>query len=144
MPQTPSGPSRTTATILHLALLLGPLVLVGVAVAWRGAPGSSFRVAPPVPASSLRLVGGVVAAACYGAALLLRSRLIPPAGDQPEHEWWAANQPRAVVLWALIEGGMALGGVIFLLSGDLPALLGITGAGLLLMLAFTPQRLAGG
>ena len=63
---------------------------------------------------------------------------------QPENEWWAANQQRAVVLWALIEGAMLLGPLIFLLSGDLPALLGITGAGLLLMLAFTPQRLTDG
>lgn len=144
MSQTPAGPNRTTATILHLALMLGPLVLVGVAVVLRAAPDSPFRLRSGMPLATLRLVGGVVAAGCYTAALLLRGRLDPPAGGESEDHWWAANQPRAVVLWALIEGAMLLGGVLFLLSGDLPILLGVTGTGLLLMLAFTPQRLAGG
>lgn len=144
MTQASRGPSRATATILHLALMLGPLLLIGIAVVLRRAPGSSFAAAPAIPPATLRLAAGAAAAAMYGVALLLRSRLSPPANGQPEDGWWADNQPRAVVLWALIEGGMLLGSVAYLLSGDLPLLLGISGAGLVLMLAFTPARLAGG
>lgn len=86
-------------------------------------------------------MGGALAG--YGAALVLRGRIQPPDGGTPEDAWWTANQTRMLLVWALVEGPMLLGGVVYLLQGDLATLVTVVGAGLLLMILHAPARLRG-
>ena len=139
---TQSQPSRHTATILHLALLLGPLLFYGV-VAWlRLRPGAT---PPPALAEAdiLRIACYAVTAAMFAGALMLRLKIQPPAGGEAETAWWGKHQGKALVVWALVEGGMLLGGVVFLLLGDIATIIGVGGAGALLMLLTAPGRLVG-
>ena len=139
---TPSQPSRQTATILHLALLLGPLLFYGVAAWLRWRPGATPQPAL-AGADVLRLACYAVAATMFAGALMLRLKIQPPTAGEDETAWWGKHQGKALVVWALVEGGMLLGGVVFLLLGDIATIIGVGGAGTLLMLLTPPGRLVG-
>lgn len=135
--------NRQTAIMLHLSLLMGPLLLIAVAAWIRLRPGAGPS---PVTGDStvLRYACYAVAASAYALAVLFRLRI--PVRDSAEDEtaWWGRHQARALVVWALIEGGMIFAGVVFLLTGDLPTLVSVGGTGLVLMLVTAPGRLGGG
>ncbi|MEO8199478.1 MAG: hypothetical protein ABI679_03050 [Gemmatimonadota bacterium] len=133
--------NRKTATILHLALTLGPVLFIGVAAYLRLRPGAT-----PPPGMShpeiLQYVAYLVAVSGFGMALMLRSRLEPNESGQDEAAWWTINQPKMIVIWALIEGPMLLAGIVFLLQGSLPVVVAVGGCGFLLMLLTAPSRLS--
>jgi hypothetical protein len=58
--------------------------------------------------------------------------------------WWAAQAPRAIVLWALAEATAAIGGVFWFLTRDLLVLVALGGFGLGALLWTRPGRLVSG
>jgi hypothetical protein len=96
----------------------------------------------PTPAPQLLLYAPlIVAAVTFGAAFAVRARIEPPDPGMSQDAWWAAQLPKALVVWALIEGASMFGAAVFLVTGIyLP--LGSTMLGLLLLALMAPARLA--
>lgn len=135
-------PTRATANLMHLALLLGPLLLIGV-VAWLRLGPDARPMAPIHGAEVLPLITYVVGAMSYGMALVFRGRIPALAPGDDENAWWARNLSRALVVWAMAEAPMILAGIVFLLLGNLTVLAVVAGAGFLIMLLTAPARLVG-
>ncbi len=127
-----------TARIVHLALVMGVLLFLGVAVLLR----SSMPASAPNITQLLQLVAFVVGAAAVGVALVFRGKIPPRQPAESIDAWWQANLSRAILLWALTEGPSLFGVVAFLLTGSYAPLV-VTGVGLILLATMAPARLAG-
>jgi hypothetical protein len=135
---TPVSPART-ARIIHLALTVPPIVF-GSVVALIVARGAL----PPAgnPMVHFALVG-------IGLLLMLAGTMIAfriPARSGPEtpDAYWGRTFPRAVVAWAMMEGGAFLMAFAGLFSGTiLYPVIGMA-AFAALMVGFAPSRISGG
>ncbi|MBI2072349.1 MAG: hypothetical protein HYW06_02720 [Gemmatimonadetes bacterium] len=123
--------------ILHAALTLTAILIIGVFVALA-------RVSPP-PAPNLT----TVLRAAAGAEILTVVVLMKLVSGQIEAlrtgedaaAWWAAQGPRAIVLWALAEATAAIGGVFWYLARDPLLLVGLGGFGLGALVWMRPGKL---
>lgn len=125
---------RQTVVMLHLALVAGVLGLIAAfgALFWMG-------TAPLLPAEGADLIAYTLTAlaACPILVGLVRARPRIPSrrAEQPVEEFWQdpAAGNRALVLWALWDGGTILGAAGTLLTGSLlPAAAGLVSFALLL------------
>lgn len=128
-------PTAATAQVVHLSLLLGILSFLGVIV--LGGVGPSA----PVELPFLIVVVPVVAFSSWLAAFLFATKLPSRTAGTSADEWWSANFPKAIVIWALIEGPTVLATVALFLGGARFMYIWI-GLGLLLLLMHAPTRLA--
>jgi hypothetical protein len=137
-PGAPVSPS-ISARIIHGSLVLGVLLLC--LVAWFVAGRTALPVDVLPERRVLYIALFLVSAALFGGAMFTANRLVPPARDSSQDEWWRANLGKAVLIWALVEGPAVLGFVAYLLTRDFRALLA-TFAGLLFFGAYRPSRLS--
>jgi hypothetical protein len=93
--------------IIHGAIVFG-LLAIFVVVLWLRSRTEGAAAAADVPV--LRPVGYALLVAGILLTRVVRSRIRPQRGSQLA-QWWTANLPLAVILWALAEGA-GLGGVI--------------------------------
>lgn len=118
-----------------MALIAGIVMFVVVA---------SF-VRQPVPpneaATSLGRLIPALAIVAFGAAVFLARRLPRRPSTQSRDEWWGANQPGAIVIWALLESVGLLGSVLYFMSGSSYYLIWV-GLSLLMFLFYSPGRLS--
>lgn len=123
-----------TARVLHLALM-GSVVLTTLVLALVPIQAAG------IPPLFLYAVFGV-AAVLFAGALVISTRL-PRQPGQTLDDWWTQNLPRAIMMWAMLEGPSLLGAVAFLLSRDFTALI-IPATGLVLFMLLGPARLEQG
>jgi len=132
-----SQPARYSiiARLVYSALVASVGIATSVALIVRG------RSAPTRVPQVLLYAPLIVGAATFAAAFAVRSRIEPPGSGMAEDAWWSQQLPRALVVWALIEGASMFGAAVFLISGAyLP--LAPTVLGLLLLALMAPARLA--
>ncbi len=92
-------------------------------------------------ARTLRLVGYVLLGIGVLGSGMLRARVSPRPRGKDLGEWWVANLPKAVPVWAIAEGGGLGAMVVGWLIGD-QTLLALGAAGSLAMLFVSrPSRL---
>lgn len=126
------------ARIIHAAISSGVVVIFAVFLflSYQSSLGSEAG-------RTLRVVGYVVLAGGVLASGMLRGRIAPRRRDMDLVAWWGENLPRAILVWALAEGGGLAAMVMGWLIGDTTLL--ALGAALPLALLFTsrPGRLSG-
>jgi hypothetical protein len=110
------------------------------AVSWY-AGATSVPVAALPDRRVLYLGLFLVSATLFGGAVYTVTRFTPPGTSQDE--WWRANLPRAVLVWAMVEGPAIIGTVAYLFTHDFRTLLAPF-TGLLLFVHYRPSRLAEG
>ena len=130
----------TAPRVLHAALTLSAILIVGVLVVVS-------RISPPaVPnlTNVLRVAAGVEILTMAVLMKLVTAQLEPLRAGEDAGAWWAAQAPRAIVVWALAEATAALAGVFWFLTRD-PLLLMALGAFALGALVWTrPGKLVAG
>lgn len=139
-----SAPPVPNLTLLHGALLMGLVVVAGVAAFLLFG-----RTGPLLAADSgTATIGFVMAAVSLGvtamAVAFLRPRLPPRPSGQSAGDYWAipGHARSALLLWVALEQGGFIGLVGWLLTGSLAAALaGLVAVAALVM--FPPARLAG-
>lgn len=139
-PSAPISPA-ITARIIHAALVLG--VMLFWAVAWYVGTRTSLPVSA-VPDRRVLYFGlFLVSAVLFGAAMYTAGRLTPPGAGTSQDDWWRANLPRVIGIWALVEMPALLGTMAYLLTHDFRTLLAPF-TGLLLFVNYRPSRFAEG
>jgi hypothetical protein len=127
-----------TLRIIHAALLAGPLFIVAA---------MGFAFGGRATLSSLSgLVGYLIYAGCAAGLALgywWRTRIPARRSDEGEWDYWRAALPRALMLWAVLEGVVVVGGVIGILAGQAVPVVVLLVIYLGLMLHSSPARMAG-
>jgi len=130
--------SRHTARIIHAAMTAGVVVIVVTF-------GVVRQVAPPEPLDELvwvfRLIALVNVIVVIVMARMLRSQLGPLERGEHEDAWWRAYGVPIVLVWALAEGAATVGAVFWLLTGDMPMLVGVSAVSLAVLVANRPTRI---
>lgn len=116
-------------------------VILFYAVAWYVGTKTSMPVSAVPDRRVLYLGLFLVSAVLFGAAMYAAGRLTPPASGTSQDEWWRANLPRAIWVWALVEAPTILGTLAYLLTHDFRTLIA-TFTGLLFFVNYRPSRLA--
>ena len=135
-------PSHNIALLVYLAGVAGAVLGVG-ALTVVGARGVVSPI-DDLPLLPLRIIGMVLMVLGFLAVGVLSGGIPPRQPDANPSEWWAANSSRAVITWATAEGLAILGGVFWLLSGDMILYLCLVGGGLVLLFLNRPQRMMEG
>jgi hypothetical protein len=137
-----SRPPGPTASRIALFVYLSMIGAVAIALVMSVALQSA-SVFPPGSTSGAM---GAVPLAVAGAAVLVfisvRRRLPERRTGETDDQWWQANMPSAIVLWATAEGAALVGAVFYLVGGS-PTSLAATALGLALLAFSTPSSLAG-
>ena len=133
----PTGPSTTrTALFIYLSMIGAVAVALVMSV--------SLQSARVVPRGSAGSYSDAMALAIAAGAMLVfitvRRRLPERRASETEEEWWQANLPTALTLWATAEGAALVGAVFHLVSGS-PTALAATALGLALLAFSTPASL---
>jgi hypothetical protein len=126
----PAGSAR----IVHLALVLGVVVVTGVLIALRAVTRPAHG--PPVLVPVLVAVGLTTVTAAF----VLRAGLPAPGRATTDDAWWKANFGRVVTVWALLES-VGMTGAVFYFIGVGRAGLVAVAAALALLVANAPGRL---
>jgi hypothetical protein len=134
----PSGPSSArTALFIYLSMIGAVALALLMSVALRAAqvfpPGVSGPVFDVMPLA--------IATAAALVFITVRRRLPERRSGQSEDDWWRANLPAALTLWATAEGAALVGAVFHLVTGS-PTALAATALGLALLAFSTPTGLA--
>jgi hypothetical protein len=136
----PPGPAPSrTALIIYLAML-GAVAIALV----MSASLQSLRVFPPgTLAPAFAAIPLAIAAGAVLVFLTVRRRLPERRSGQRADEWWRANLPVAVTLWATAESTALVGAGFYLVTGA-PSALAATALGLALLAFSTPSSLSDG
>jgi hypothetical protein len=128
-----------TARIIHAAISSGVLIVLAVFLYLHNRSSLQY---PAETARTLRILGYLLLAGGVLASGMLRGRIAPRRRGSDLDEWWIKNLPRAVIVWAVAEGGGLAAIVLGWLVGDTTLL--ALGAALPLALLFTsrPNRLS--
>lgn len=140
--QRPAGVAAKiamTARIIHAAISSGVVIVFAVFLYLHNQSSLQY---PAEAGRKLRIVGYFLLAGGVLASGMLRGRVAPRRRGTDLDEWWIQNLPRAVVVWAVAEGGGLAAMVMGWLVGDTTLL--ALGAALPLALLFTsrPNRLS--
>jgi hypothetical protein len=139
-PPVPSPKAVTPATIariLHLTLTASAVLMAAMGWGLRGR-----FTAPAATTGTLAFAGYALAASGLMAGLSLR-RLIPVWGsNQSESDWWQSHLGKALAIWAIGESIVLFGAVILAVSGQALPFAAAAAAGLALLVATAPARLA--
>lgn len=136
-----TGKAGTTGKVIH-ATHVGGLAVAFLVFLYLG--GTISGAQPAEVKQLLRIIGYALVVVGIVLPYIVRGRIPPPRQGADPGEWWAANLPKAVVVWALAEGGglgaMVLGWVV----GDATLLAVGAAAGLAVLFVNRPGRLASG
>ncbi len=138
MPDPAQLAPEKTVRIIHGALLVGAVFILGALwVAFRDG----------IVIEALRGPAGIGALAACGAGFAFgvwwRFRIPSRSRGQSELDYWQQVMPRALALWALLEGVTIVAGLLAVLSARSASLALIGGLYLVMMVAFRPSALAG-
>jgi hypothetical protein len=128
----------TIARVIHGAVAGGLAVAFAVFLYLRSQMAIEF---PEAGARGLRLVGYVMLGAAILVAQMLRVRVKPPGRAEDVTEWWTENLPKAVIVWAVAEGGSLGAIVVGWVIGDTTLLAFGVAVGLALLFVSRPSRL---
>jgi hypothetical protein len=128
----------TRVRIIHGAMLSATIAVPVILAVVRVSVG---QTGTEQPARVLAVLALTVALIVVLVSFSIRKR-IPDRGQTPAAEWWTIHMRSAVVLWGLAEGTGMLAGVSYFLTGQLPATLLAFGVAVVLLLRFSPARLA--
>jgi len=133
----PSGPSATrTALVIYLSMIGAVAIALVMSVSLQ-----SVRVFPASTMSpALESLPIAVAAGAVLAFISMRRRLPERRAGESEDQWWQANLPVALTLWATAEGAALIGAIFYLVNGS-PTALAATALGLALLAFSTPAAL---
>jgi hypothetical protein len=133
---------KNPASLAYLSVVIGAVVGVGVLTVL----GARGIVAPldGLPFLPIRILGLVLLVSGFLATGMLSGGIPPRSPDADPLMWWKANSVRAVGTWAAAEGMAIVGGVFWLLSGDVILYGCLVGGGLVLLLLNRPQRMMEG
>ena len=136
--RAPNGPSASRiALVIYLSMIAAVALALVMSVSLQ-----AVQVFPP--GGFTPLFASLPLAAASGAVLVFvtfRRRLPVRRTGESEDEWWAANLPLALTLWATAEGAALVGAVFYLVAGH-PTALAATALGLALLDFSTPSALA--
>jgi hypothetical protein len=134
----PSGPSSArTALFIYLSMIVAVALALVMSVALQAV--EVFPQAPSQPVFDVMPLALATAAALV--FLAVRRRLPERRSGESEDDWWRANLPAALTLWATAEGAALVGAVFHLVTGSSTAL-AATALGLALLAFSTPTALA--
>lgn len=126
------------ARVIHAAITGGLVAIFGALIYLRS------EVALELAAEGvrvLRVAGYVLLAVAVLGAQMLRGRIVPPGRGADLGEWWTANLPKAVVVWAVAESG-GLAALVLGWAGADTTLMALGAAvGLALLFVNRPGRL---
>jgi hypothetical protein len=125
------------ARVVHLALTGTSLLMAGIGWALRG-----LLVAPAAASGALAFAAYALAASGVMAGLSLRHLIPARHSGQAEDTWWRAHLGKAVAVWAIGESVVLLGAVVLVVSGQQVPFAAAAVAGLGLLVATAPARLA--
>ncbi len=128
----------TLARIIHGAIAGGLAVAFAVFLYLRSQMAVEF---PEAGTRSLRLVGYVMLGAAILLAQMLRGRIRPAGRAEDVSRWWTENLPKAVIVWAVAEGGSLGALVVGWVIGDATLLAFAVAVGLALLFVGRPSRL---
>jgi len=97
-----------------------------------------------LPSTVMRVVGLVLLVVGFTATGLFSGGIPRRQSSETEAAWWKANGGKAVATWACAEGLAVVGGVLFVLLGDLVLLAGLGGGGLVILMLNRPGRMMEG
>lgn len=127
----------TTARFLHLTLTASTLLMAAMGWGLRGR-----FTAPAATTGTLAFATYALAASGLMAGLSLR-RLIPVRSrKQAELDWWRSHLGKALAIWAIGESIVLFGAVVLAVSGQVLPFGAAAAAGLALLVATAPARLA--
>lgn len=134
--------SKSPAAVVYLAVVAGATMVV-IALTVVGFLGivSPLSGLPHLP---LRVGGLMLLVLGFLVTGMLSGGIPPCRADHDESEWWRANSARAVITWAAAESLAILGGVFWLLTGDLILYVCLVAGGLGLLFVNRPQRMMEG
>jgi hypothetical protein len=131
--------NRQSGRIIHTAMVVGVVMIVVMFAIVR-------QASQPEPLAELLWVLRLIALANVVGVMVLarifRSQLGPMEAAENEDDWWRANSAPVLVVWALAEGAAVLGAVFWLLTGDMPILVGVSAVSLMVLVANRPGALA--
>ena len=128
-------PDSKTVRLVHLSLIAGILLFLGVALVTRKPTAGAADSPLPV----IMLAAGVPLLVL---SQLVRARIPARLATEPADAWWPAHYSRAMIVWSLIEAASLMGLVSFWVTGNQISL-GLPAAGLVLFVLTAPGRLAG-
>lgn len=135
-PTSPASPA-TIARLLHAGLSVSAAGLIGIAWLARGS-----LVLPDEAGGAVTFAAYALAASGLLAGLAFR-RLIPErAPSQDAGAWWRQHLPKAVAVWAIGEGTVLIGALVLAVGGQEIAAFAVILAGIGVLVATTPGRLA--
>jgi hypothetical protein len=130
--------NRQSAQIIHGAMVVGVVMIVVMFAVVR-------QVSQPEPLLELLWILRLIALANVVGVMVLarifRSQLSPLNAPEDADAWWRAHSAPVLIIWALAEGAALLGAVFWLLTGDMPILVGVGGVSLMVLLANRPAML---
>jgi hypothetical protein len=133
-----AGRVATTARIIHGAVTGGVVLALVVFLYLR------TQMTPEVPVETarvLRFIGYVLLVIPVLGSGLVRGRIPARRRGVDLAEWWAANLPKAVAVWALTEGGGLAAMILGWLAGDTNLLALGAAVSLALLFVSRPSRL---
>ena len=138
--RSPLDPGRAfaTARIVHGAIVAGSVMMFAVFLFLL--TQVTFEVAAGT-ARTRRFVGYVLLVIPVLGSGLVRGRIPPRRRGSDPAEWWIASLPKAVVVWALAEGGGLAAMVLGWLTGDMTLLALGAAVALALLFVSRPSRL---
>ncbi|KPK83189.1 MAG: hypothetical protein AMS25_00885 [Gemmatimonas sp. SM23_52] len=126
------------ARVIHTAITGGLVAIFGALIYMRSEVALEFAAEG---VRVLRVTGyGLLAASVIGAQML-RGRIAPPGRGAQLGEWWTANLPKAVVVWAVAESGGLAALVLGWASADTTLMALGAAVGLALLFVNRPSRL---
>jgi hypothetical protein len=128
----------TVARVIHGAIVGGLAVAFAVFLYLQSRASLEF---PDRASRMLRLIGYGILASAVLASLVVRGRIEPPSSGDAVNEWWTVNLEKAVVCWALAEGGGLAALILGWVIGDTTLLALGTAVGLALLFVTRPGRL---
>lgn len=126
--------------IIHLALVIGLVLVAGVFYIVRQRPGVSFGFRQPAGL----IMAGIALVNLVIALGFLAPRVPQRPVDQSADDYWTRNEIRgaAIILWAMVEAAAVLAWLGYLMTGAwVPAAVGLLAIAALTLLR--PARLEG-
>jgi len=134
----PASRPAARPTLIHAILLVGSALLAAVLVGITAVRGPAAGSTWPV---FFLYIPFFVAIPAVGVAFFLRQQCAPLGSGGSFDQWWSTEGAKALASWALLEGTAIVGAVFHMLTGNFLPLI-VTGACLLLLALFGPDRLA--
>lgn len=110
MPASTASPASVVRAV-HAALASATVGATGLLVLLRRAPGIG-------PAPLLLYAVFAIAAIMFAGALVVAGRIPRLAAGEDEAAWWRVTLPRAVAVWAMLEGPAFLAAMAHFLTGS--------------------------